>query len=248
MGCIVSIIDGDHYVYGLQRPWDGSLCYVGKGKGWRKNYHNKRGVQHPNKHLSAIYARAGENMPIVMFIEGVSEEVANGIEKSLIFVIGRGSGKLVNATDGGEGVCGHKRSAETRAKASATMKAKYADDPLYREMIRSTRSRAPRPYQRGNKRSPEAIEKGAAKLRGRKMSDEVRRNLSQARQGEGNPMFGKPGIWLGRQHSDETKEKIRQTKIGKKYSNRKTASPETRARMSEAQSRRWARAREGGAS
>ena len=68
---------------------------------------------------------------------------------------------------------------------------------------------------------------------GEKDSDETRRRKSEARKGEKNPMFGKDrsgenSSFLGRTHSDITKQKISKTKTGVKLSD------QARANMREA--------------
>jgi len=79
---------------------------------------------------------------------------------------------------------------------------------------------------KGKKRDPAAVSKGAAKLKGRKLSDEhrskirearknrvvteeTRQKLSKASSGSNNPMYGRP-------RSEETKAKIRATKAANK--------------------------------
>lgn len=45
-------------------------------------------------------------------------------------------------------------------------------------------------------------------------SKEAKKKISKAMQGERNPMYGRP-VWLGRHHTEETKEKMRQAASGK---------------------------------
>ena len=95
------------YVY-IAFRLDGSPCYVGKGKGKRYLSHLRRSH---NPWLRRIVAKAGGAIPIVVIRSGLSEPEAFEIEVALIRAIGRkGSGPLVNMTDGGEGVAGRDRS------------------------------------------------------------------------------------------------------------------------------------------
>ena len=86
---------------------------------------------------------------------------------------------------------------------------------------------------KGKKIPPEIVEKTAAKLRGRKLSDEHRAKLCEKRKGR------RPG--LGRKQSEEERQKHREAslRLGLKPPNCKgvTRSLETRKRMSEAQRR-----------
>lgn len=130
----------DFYVYAIFRPWDGSPCYIGKGRKGRINVHAKR---RSNPHLRNIFERAerlGLDVPVIKIRIGLSESDAFSAERALIAAIGRadlGSGPLTNHTDGGEGAANpsqevrHKRGAafrgkvrsnETRNKISASLK------------------------------------------------------------------------------------------------------------------------------
>lgn len=64
-------------------------------------------------------------------------------------------------------------------------------------------------------------------------SEEHRQNIALSKAGDLNPMYGKTGPNAGKKMSDEQKEKIRQSRIGKK------ASPLTRAKMSQSQKKRY---------
>jgi group I intron endonuclease len=44
---------------------------------------------------------------------------------------------------------------------------------------------------------------------------EIYKKLSEARMGDKNPMYGKPGTFLGKKHSEETKRKLKECKKGK---------------------------------
>jgi hypothetical protein len=107
-----------YYVYVLFRPWDGSPCYVGKGRGNRWASHECLGLQHPNPHLANIFAKAqrlGLQMIKKKAHKNLSEQQAFDAEINLIASIGRGKlGPLVNMTDGGEGVSGYSPSQEMR--------------------------------------------------------------------------------------------------------------------------------------
>ena len=113
--------DNDYYVYVIFRP-NGIPCYVGKGKGRRAEHHAR--FSH-NKHLKRIYNQAGGILPLIKIRQGLTDSQACETERAFIAAIGRldlGKGPLVNFSDGGEGLSGHIKTAETRAKLSASLK------------------------------------------------------------------------------------------------------------------------------
>lgn len=147
------------YVYIYFRPWNGTPCYVGKGKGRRWLVHESYGADHYNEHLARIFAKAGGKLPKVKVRENLTEAEALATEIALIAAIGRGKkGPLVNMTDGGEGVTGfvgrvkspeecaaisrgkmgHVVDVETREKISRANAAYYAANPMTEEQKRAT--------------------------------------------------------------------------------------------------------------
>src|SRR3990167_3303126 len=112
------------FVYVLFRPWDGSPCYVGKGKGRRWESHEWCADNHCNRRLGRIIKKArrlGMEVPRVKVRENLIETESFEIERALIAAIGRsdqGRGPLVNLTDGGEGASNP--SLEVRAKMSVS--------------------------------------------------------------------------------------------------------------------------------
>ncbi len=111
------------YVYVLFRPWNGEPCYVGKGCNERAHVHNKKGADHPNAHLAAIYRRSVGPLPVVVLRSGLSESEAFSTEVALIAAIGRAPrGPLTNLTDGGEGPCGAVQSQACCEKKGAALR------------------------------------------------------------------------------------------------------------------------------
>jgi hypothetical protein len=97
-----------YFVYKLIRPWNGRVCYYGKGCGKR---HLRHAAQHAvrghyNPYLRNIFNKAGGNLPAIIIRNGLTEVEAFEIEIALIAAIGRadkGLGPLANMTDGGDG-------------------------------------------------------------------------------------------------------------------------------------------------
>lgn len=117
------------YAYAMFRPWDGTVCYIGKGVRNRWLEHEKLGVNHYNKRLAKIFAKTevlGLDIIKVKFRENLTDAEAIQIEIAFIKAIGRedlGTGLLVNGTDGGEGWSGPK-SKEHRAAIGMALKNK----------------------------------------------------------------------------------------------------------------------------
>lgn len=193
----------DHYVYILFRPWDGSPCYVGKGRLHRWKMHENSGANHPNKSLAAVYARAGGPIPKVKCREALTNAEAFETEIALIRAIGRGElGPLVNKTNGGDGASGNKHTPESRAKISATKK---------KNMTAETRAKIGAGH-KGIRLSEETKKKLSAAATGRKSSMETRLKQSISRKGR---------TWKRKTPvSDSHRKNISAALRGKKYGRR----------------------------
>ena len=133
-----------------------------------------------------------------------------------------------NSVENGYNICkaagsvaGITRSKETRHKMSVAKIGKRPTDET-REKISKTKTGVPM--------SEETRLKMSEIRKGMFPSEETREKLRKAQAGENNPMYGKCGEenpFYGKHHTDETKNKLREMKLGKKASN------ETRAKMSE---------------
>lgn len=174
-----------HFVYLLLRP-NGQPFYVGKGTYWVG-----RRIQRPHQHIAYVkWGQASNNrlkdnviakilrehgdVPVSIDSVHASEDSAFDHEKLLIAHFGRradGTGILCNFTPGGEGVVGVKHTPETRRKASEARRRFLATDA----------GRA-------------CLEKHAARLRGKKQSEEHKRKAAASR--------------IGRVCSEETRRKI----------------------------------------
>lgn len=111
-----------YYIYLHCKP-DGTPFYVGKGcngLGHSKRSHDLKRSR--NAHHRAVVEKYGaENIGIFVF-HCESEDQALADEILTIRQLRSEGFKLANATDGGEGSCGLRPSAETRAKMSAKRK------------------------------------------------------------------------------------------------------------------------------
>lgn len=105
--------DRKFFVYCLFRP-SGAPCYIGKGSGGRLQT-SAAGQGSTNPRLQKIIERHGGPLPAVVIRNGLTEPEAFATEMALISAIGRNKrGPLVNMTDGGEGISGHRHGQKTR--------------------------------------------------------------------------------------------------------------------------------------
>lgn len=92
-------------------------------------------------------------------------------------------------------------SAETRAKLSQASRQRWQDPDFHARMCQT---------HQGRPKTAEHRAKIGDSHRGKIMSDETKAKLSAAQK-------GKPGTWVGRHHSQESKEKIRQAALARSH-------------------------------
>lgn len=110
-------MDNIFYVYLHRRKTDNKVFYVGKGK-------NNRAFDRTNRSRwwKSVFDKHGVTVEVVF--DNLSEKDALQAEKDTILEFRYFGHPLVNMTDGGEGMSGHKPSDETRAKRSKSLKGK----------------------------------------------------------------------------------------------------------------------------
>lgn len=233
-------------VYGLFRP-NGQICYIGKGRKNRPSQHFKNPKKHKNKHLGSIIANAGGALEIQWFVFGVSETEALATEISLIAKIGRGnSGPLVNLTDGGDGVCGLKHSAETKTVLANLAKGKkYSSETIAKRTAKTRGQKMPprsddwkkkrSALMSGRKQSEETKAKIAAALAGRKFSQEAKNKIGDALRGRTHTAQARANMsaaHLGHRISDETKAKMSAARKGENHWRAKKRAAECQKQLS----------------
>lgn len=185
----------EFYIYVHRKADTGEVFYVGKGKGGRAFAKIGR-----NNFWHNVVKAHGFTAEIVEYFE--SESRAFRYERALIAHLRASGVRLCNATDGGEGPSGAKRSVETRQKMSKAMTGlkhgPFSDETRARMSASAI----------GRKMSQEAIEKTAAAHRGRKRPPETLVKMSASLKGKG----------LGRKWTEETRERFSAARKGKPLS------------------------------
>lgn len=210
------------YVYEHVRNDTGETFYVGKGSKGRAHREHGR-----NPHWRNIAAKAGYSVRFLA--EGLSEELAFLVEIERISQMKAIGRRLVNLTDGGDGVSGYeptpeyralrskimtgrKHSDATKAKIAAARTGKTVPDHVKQKFCgdNSPMKRLPQLREAftgsnnpmfGKTLSVEARKRISESNTGRVPSAETLRRRSESLSGEKNPMFGKT-------HSAESRELI----------------------------------------
>lgn len=252
------------YVYILYRDIEmRDPFYVGKGKRDRIAHHEAevRNAKYSNvRKANAIKKRLRElgYVPKAIFADGLSENEAFAVEEWLIDWFGRldlKTGRLTNATNGGEGISGFQHSKETKIKVSEAQR-RYHQDPEYKEKHRQinigrvhtqeTRAKLSR-VRKGLVRSAETQNKINAANLGQKRSLETKAKMRLAalkRFEDPEYRARHAAINIGRVEPEDRKA-IRLAKILTPETfakiREKMKSPETRAKLSAAQRLRYAK-------
>lgn len=118
-------------IYRLRDPRDGAVRYVGATSyTLRKRLQMHVTLSVRNTCLSAAWVRELVALRLQPQVELIAEtDDWQAAEQDAIASARAAGAQLLNQTDGGMGVRGCKPSEATRAKRSATLKARYANDP-----------------------------------------------------------------------------------------------------------------------
>ncbi len=189
------------YVYEHIRKDTGAVFYVGKGKGNRQNSLKDR-----NNHWHNLVKKSNGFVSKIVCVDE-SEEFVLFAEQERIDQHRRLGIKLVNMTDGGEGLSGYRHTEKSKAIMSKNRKLagshKHTAESIEKIRLANT----------GVKFTEERKKKISEKMKGRKMPSHVKDILSER--------------MASFKHSDATKEHLRKINIERKHT------PETLKKMSE---------------
>lgn len=184
----------DFYVYEHRRADTGAVFYVGKGKGAR--LHSR---QHKTAYWRNVVAKAGGYQAAVV-VGNLDEELALLAEVELIDKRRRVGARLVNLTDGGDGMSGYRWPSD--AVAARAEKQRGQKRPSVSARLR------------GIPKSAEHRAKLSEAKKGRRASDETRARMSETRRLMPMPRVTCPHclkamtkLNAGRWHFDKCKEK-----------------------------------------
>lgn len=157
---------GLFYTYFHTRNDTNAVFYIGKGRG------NRAHTVKRNKHWHRIVAKCGHTVHIAS--KWSCEEDAFEHEKLLIQCFKDMGVPLCNMTDGGEGISGHRHSAESLAKMSATRKGVPLSDAHKAKLSAATKGV---PLSESHRAAVIAAKKGVP------LSDAYRAKISAATKG-----------------------------------------------------------------
>ena len=156
-------MDKDFYVYEHRRTSDGSVFYVGKGRGRRLFSQSKR-----NKYWNNSVKKHGFTAHKIY--EGLSEDRAFELEALIIDAYGPEN--LANLTGGGDGM---KSPADEVRKRFSELQSERWNQPEYRENLLSK--------MKGRKHTADTISKMSIAHKGRVRTEEHCKNLSKSLSG-----------------------------------------------------------------
>jgi hypothetical protein len=216
------------YVYGLFRPDNGQVFYIGMGRSQRAYEHQRdrrRKKTAKNALICKMVDRLGfSEIPVVFMRTGLKHQEACDLEIALIYALGRTpNGPLLNVVSGGEGLKDPTEDFRTR---HATLMRKVLSRPEVRQRMKMSALKRDRTGEWEAKRRARMADtdvrekmSASAKARVRDPEHEARRlalaHSPEARAKRSVAMKGRPSPLKGRSPSDATRAKMRLAKLGK---------------------------------
>ncbi|MCW2228111.1 hypothetical protein [Bradyrhizobium elkanii] len=230
----------DIIIYGLLDPVSQQLRYIGKTSGTtrrRRQAHIsdvRRGRTYIPRHKWIAGLLSCGREPEIFEIERVPKSEWAEAEQFWIAYFRFVGCNLLNATDGGDGLCSYQHRSDTRAKQSAAAKARYQragerektgaavsaafESPEARQNLRDGRKKVPRASLQicidalvAHSRSPEGRALRSAVNTGKVVSEKTREIMSKQRIGlkrSPESVAKQIATMTGRKHSEATKAKM----------------------------------------
>ena len=228
------------YIYTMADPFTpDNVRYVGKTTQTLQSRLAKHCYDKTKNHKKswiAFLAKSGRK-PIITEIEAIvssDQHAASDAEKKWIAHYRAMGCKLVNLTDGGEGIYGYKHTAAAIAKISSAGK-NHMTPELKAKLLAANSGRHPSPetifkLSYSNKKrweDPSKREQASVRCMGRRVTKEARIKMSAAK--------------VGRRLSAEHRAKIGMAQVGRLYSveERAKRSVNTKRNMSSTEARAW---------
>lgn len=225
---------GAYYVYVFTDPRNDLPFYVGKGVGhrWRKHLGTACPVALVGDRIAAIRADGFE--PVSLVLPQPDERAALAAERQLIAIFGRldrGAGPLVNRTSGGQGAVarvGFRHTEETKARISASLRQVVPTKAAVENRRAAAKGRTFSPLARERYAEYARSPKGRASLKERGKAAHTPEHQAEMTRRAAEITRGMP-------KSAEHRKKIGEAQKGRVFS------AETLAKMSAAQTRRYAK-------
>ncbi len=215
-------------IYVISNTKNGKV-YIGKASNFKDRWNNHkkllRDKSHYNPYLQNAWNKYGEKAFKFQVLEYCPVEELNEREIHHIAIY-KARGLAYNLTNGGDGIAGYSLPDDVKKRMSEAKKGNKNPNfgkpmnPEIRAIFDQNRIEQ-NALNSGKPRNAETRAKISASKRGKTLSDETRRRMSEAHKGEKNHRFGQ-------KLSDETKAKISASEKGR------IISEETRLKMSDA--------------
>jgi len=191
------------YIYILRDPRTNEVRYVGKSddpKRRLRRHKTEPGNTHRHNWISNL--RSNGLNPIMEIVEEVDKSEWKEKEEYWISYYKKRGCNLTNLCSGGNGAPGISPSEETRRKISKSVKKSWIEAP---RKLSDEHKRAFSFSRRGVHLSKETKDKISKSNKGKEVSAETRKRMSESKRGISR-----------RGHSDETKRKCAEQKLGEK--------------------------------
>lgn len=164
----------EYYVYQHKRLDENTIFYVGKGC---KDRHSQ--TVNRNRYWHNVVNKSGFESEILF--DNLDEELALLIEIELIDKYRKLNFKLVNLTDGGEGVSGYKHTQKTKNLLGELNKSRIVSDKTKEKLSLIWKDKKRKPFTEEHRKK---ISEAAKKQKRNSTSEETKQKISLANKGK----------------------------------------------------------------